>query len=194
MTPSDGSTPHRGGAVRPRSDLELAAQQLRAIDRFHAARLAAEGSDGPERLEVVRREHAALVARAHAQLRATGDLLAEQVPCRAVLAHRSPWFAEAVAEVLRDGGIEVLAGLDDGADLVGTAVAEQPDLVLIDEDLGAERLVREVREYCPSTLVAAQVSGGARVGALLDAGAATVFTRQVPPAEVGLRLRELLSA
>ena len=147
--------------------------------------------DAARRLEVLRREHDALVARAHEQLRSSGSLLHGSAERRVVIAHRSEWFVSKVAAVLEDHGLAVVARLDNGADVVGLAVAEQPDLVLVEDTLAmvpGEQVVREVREFCPGTILAAQVPYADRIGPLLEAGAATVFTRSVPPKDVAAGL------
>ena len=192
-----------------RSEVELAAQQLQGIDRFNRARrTAAEAAaattrsrelrmDASRQLEVVRRQHEALISRAHEQLRLSGALLRGSAERRTVLAHRNEWFLEKLARSLAEGGITVVARLDNGADAIGLAVAEQPDLLLVEDSLAmvsGEQVVREVRQYSPDTLIAAQVDHGGRVGAFLDAGAVSVFTRQVTPGEVADGLRALLTA
>lgn len=192
---------------QPRSELDLAAQQLRAISRFNAARRSAELAaaavvrsremrmDAARSLEVMRREHDAVVRRAHEQLRVSGRLVRRGVERRVVLAHRSRWFVDRLARDLQDGGLSVVGRLDNGADAVGLAVAEQPDLLLVEDVLAmvpGEQVVREVRRYCPATLVVAQAAHEARTGPLLEAGATTVFTRQTPPAAVARGLLDLL--
>lgn len=192
-----------------RSPLDVVAQQLTAIERFHrnrhlteqaaaaAARSRELRMDAARRLEVVRREHDALVARADEQLRLTGDVLHGSAAPRVVLAHRNAWFAGRITELLRDAGAQVVASVDNGADAIGLAVAEQPDLLLVEDTLAmvpGEQVVREVRQFCAATCVVAQVAYSDRVGAMLDAGAMTVFTRQVPPGDVAEGMRALLPA
>lgn len=204
LTDTSSSSP----SWRPRSELDLADQQLRAIVRFNAARRMAEDAaaavarsremrmDAARSLEVLRREHDAVVRRAHEQLRVTGNQL-RGVQRRVVLAHRNEWFLGKVALSLQDHGFLVVARLDNGADAVGLAVAEQPDLVLVEDTLAmvpGEQVVRELRRFCPETWVVAQVAYGDRVPVLLQAGAATVFTRQVPPLDVAHGMVELLVA
>ena len=194
---------------RPRSELDLAAQQLQAITRFNDARRMAEGAaaavarsremrmDVARSLEVLRREHDAVVRRAHEQLRVTGSMLRGTPGRRVVIAHRNDWYVGKVTAALQDRGLLVVARVDNGADAVGIAVAEQPDLLLVEDTLAmlpGEQVVRDVRSYCPQTLIAAQVSHGDRVGALLQAGAGAVFTRQVPPAEAVTGMLDLLAA
>lgn len=148
-------------------------------------------------LEVLRREHDAVVRRSHEQLRVTGALLEGAPERRVVIAHRNEWYAGKVAHALRDHGLLVVAQVDNGADAVGIAVAEQPDLLVVEDTLAmvpGEQVVRDVRRYCPDTLVAAQVAYGDRVGPLLHAGAAAVFTRRVPPLDAVRSMLELLPA
>lgn len=200
---------HDGSRPAPRSPLDVVAQQLTAIERFHGYRHLAEEAaaaaarsrelrmDAARRLEVVRREHEALVARADEQLRRTGDLLHGSAAPRVVLAHRNAWFAGRVAELLRDAGAQVVASVDNGADAIGVAVAEQPDLLLVEDTLAmvpGEQVVREVRQLCAGTCVVAQVAYSDGVGSMLDAGAMTVFTRRVPPGDVAEGMRALLPA
>ncbi len=208
----DGAADHGQAptaAWRPRTELDLAAQQLQAIARFNAARRMAESAaaaaarsremrmDVTRSLEVLRREHDAVVRRAHEQLRVTGALLRGTPERRVVIAHRNEWFVGKVTRVLRDSGVLVVAQVDNGADAVGIAVAEQPDLLVVEDTLAmvpGEQVVREVRSYCPQTAVAAQVAYGDRVRALLQAGAGTVFTRQVPPLDAVRGMLDLLPA
>jgi len=199
-------TTTRPAARLTTSELDLAMTQLAAIQRFTAERataLAAEVAahtremrlDAARRVDVLRRKQDALVARAHAQLQHAGGPLFVLPPVRAVLAHRSPWFVEKVTSALLEAQVEVVAHTSNGAEAVGIAVAEQPDLVLVEDSLEmvtGEEVVRDLREFCPDTAIAAQVAYGDRVGAMLEAGAETVFTRQVPPADVAEQLQALL--
>ena len=203
----DHCSPTRDSA--PRTPVELASRQLHAIEAFNAARRTAEQAaaaagrsremrmDADRTLEVIRREHQAIIARTEVQLRESAALLRATSGRRVVLAHRNAWFVGKVSELLRDNGFAIVAAVDNGADAVGTAVAEQPDLLLVEDRLAmvpGEHVVREVRRYCSDALIAAQVDYGDRVGALLEAGASAVFTRQIPPADVARRLRGLFAA
>lgn len=203
-------TPLSSGAPRwrPRTELDLVAQQLRAIERFNCARHAREQAaadrsrtremrlDASRSMQVLRRQHDALVARADAQLRASGDALHSTRERRAVLAHRSGWFLREVARVLEDRGVSVVAQVDNGADAVGLLVAEQPDLVLVEDALAMARgddVVREAREFAPGTLVGVHVGSDDRVRPLLEAGAAAVFPRLTRPQEVADQVLRLLA-
>jgi CheY-like chemotaxis protein len=195
------------GPVHCRSQLEVARQQLRAIDAFNRARRVAEDAaasgrrpremtmDVHRQREVLRRQHRAMVDRLDVQLRLSGAPLQSSTGRRVVLAHRNEWFAGKVSALMRDQGLSVVARVENGADAVGAALAEQPDLVLVEDKLAmvaGEEVVRVVRRYCPDTLLAVQVDYGDRVPDLLKAGASAVFTRQVPPVDVAERLRDLL--
>lgn len=193
---------------QPRTELVLVAQQLRAIEQFNRARhdreqAAASRSrtrelrlDATRSLQVLRREHDAVVARAHAQLRASGDVLHGTADRRVVLAHRSEWFLREVAGGLRDGGVCVVAQVDNGADAVGLLVAEQPDLVLVEDALAMARgddVVREAREFAPDTLVGVHVGSDDRLRPLREAGAAAVFPRLTRPRDVAAGVLALLA-
>lgn len=194
---------------QPRSEIDLAAQQLLAVERFNRARRMREEAaaaaarsrelrmDAARSMEVLRRQHDAVVARADAQLRASGQLLCSTAERRVVLAHRDDWLVRKLQRTLEERGVHVVARTDNGADAVGLVVAEQPDLVLVEDTLAMQtglEVIREIREFSPQTLVTAQAAHGGRVGQLLDAGATTVFTRQVPPHDVVRSLLELVGA
>ena len=203
---ADGAAP---GAPEwhPRSDLDLAAQQLQAVDRFNRARHMREEAaaaaarsrelrmDAARSIEVLRRQHDAVVSRAHEQLRTSGQLLRSTAERRVVLASRSDWLVGKLQRALQDRGVQVVARTDNGAEAVGIVVAEQPDLVLVEDTLamvaGLE-VIREIRQFSPDTVVAAHATSGDRVGQLMDAGASAVFTRQVPPHEVAQSLLRLV--
>ena len=194
---------------QPRSELELAAEQVRAVERFNRARHLREEAaaaaarsremrmDAARSLDVLRHQHEAVISRAHEQLQASGQLLRSVADRRAVLAHRDDWLRRKVASTLEAHGVRVVAGTDNGADAVGMIVAEQPDLVLVEDTLsmlaGLE-VIRDVRRFSPGTVVTAKAAYGDRVGPLLDAGATTVFTRQVTPEDVALSMLELVGA
>ena len=196
-------------AAEPRSDLELARQQLEAIDRWHDARRttqeAAQRStasrearmDLARRLDIVRAEHRAIISRTDAQLRSSVELLRRATPRRAVVVHRSSWFADKVASDLGLRHIEVVATLTNGAEAVGAVIAEQPDLLLVEDSLpmmSGEDVVREVRRFAPLTRIGAQVAYDDRIAAMLEAGAHSAYTRRVPPADVAAALAGLLPA
>ena len=194
-------------ASEPRSDLDLARQQLEAIDRWHDARRATrEGAqrsaasrearmDLARRLDVIRAEHRAIVARTDAQLRSSVELLQRTTPLRAVVVHRNSWFMDKVAADLGLRSIHVVAMLTNGAEAVGAVIAEQPDLLLVEDSLpmmSGEDVVREVRTFAPLTRIGAQVAYDDRIAAMLEAGAHSAYTRRVPPADVAAALAGLL--
>ena len=194
-------------AGESRSDLDLARQQLAAIDRWHAVRRAAREAaertatsresrmDVARRLAVIRAEHKAIVERTDAQLRTSVELLQRTAPRRAIVVHRNAWFIDKVAADLTLRSIDVVARMTNGAEAVGAVVAEQPDLLLVEDSLpmmSGEDVVREVRTFAPSTRIGAQVAHDDRIAVMLDAGAHSAYTRRVPPADVAAGLAELL--
>src|SRR6478672_7316847 len=78
----------------PRSDLDLARQQLSAIDAWHTARRLSQASaerttasrearmDLARRLDVIRAEHRAIIERTEAHLRSSAELLQISAPRR----------------------------------------------------------------------------------------------------------------
>ncbi|MCW2778968.1 MAG: hypothetical protein JWN17_2693 [Frankiales bacterium] len=190
-----------------RSDLDLARRQLEAVEAYNASRRQSEEAlaatvrsremrmDSARRLEVLRREHDALVQRSHEQLALTGGLLRSAGSPRVVVAHRNAWFVDRVSSGLADRGLQVVARVDNGAETVGLVVAEQPDLLLVEDTLAmvpGEQVVARLRTLCPDLLIAAHVAHGDQVDLFLRAGAAGVFTRRVPPADVAASIVDLL--
>jgi hypothetical protein len=159
-----------------------------AVRRLECAQLTLEEAaqprgDARERLVGLRRANAALLTRADDSITQTLDLLSTRRP-RAVVAHGQDWMRDKIASGLTARGVRVLAAVDDGADALGIAVAEQPELVVVEDTLPticAADLVEALREYAPRALVTAQVRSEREVGEMLDAGASAVFSRRVPP-------------
>ena len=212
MGPADPLTPAAAqltddSVPDARSDLDLARQQLAAIEQWHAARRTAQAAaertaasrearmDLARRMDVIRTEHRAIVARTDAHLRSSVELLRGTAPRRAIVVHRNSWFTEKVCSDLVARQIVVVATLTNGAEAVGAVVAEQPDLLLVEDSLpmlSGEDVLREVRRFAARTRVGVQVAYDDRVAAVLEAGADTVYTRRVPPTDVAQGLAELL--
>lgn len=203
MSPSPDPGQHEG-----RRQLDLMTAQIEAIDAWHRARRVREAAaqvaavtresrlDLSRRMEARRREQQALLARADAQLRASGNVLTARVPTRAVLAHRNAWLRNAVCARLEELGVQVVGAFEDGADAAGTVVVEQPELLLVEDrlpTLSGVEVVQRAREFAPGTVVGAQVLDSSGVQALVEAGASAVFTRRVPPAEIADQLLACLS-
>ncbi len=201
--------PSRPGAADDAgcSDLDLARRQLAAIDRWHEARRSTQQAaqrtatsrearmDFARRLDVIRAEHRAIVERTDEQLRTSVELLQRTAPRRAIVVHRSSWFVDKVAADLTLRSICVVAKLSNGAEAVGAVVAEQPDLLLVEDSLpmmSGEDVVREVRGFAPLTRIGVQVAYDHRIAAMLEAGAHSAYTRRVPPADVAEALAGLL--
>lgn len=185
----------------------LALRQVAAIEAFLAARRAVHGQepDVPQgreaaradaRRELLERQHAALVARAHDALVAGSDLVVPLRP-RALVVHRDPWYADRLSRALGDEGVTVLARLDDGADAVGAAVADQPDLLLLEDPLPTMtgvQVVREVRRWSPGTAVFVQAADERDAPGLRDAGARACLARHLPPVDVARTVADALQA
>ena len=204
-TTSDLSRP----VVRRPGATDVAVRQVRAIDAFHRARHAAEQAaactassretrlDAARRLDVVRRQHATIVERTDAALRNAGDVVARSGSPRAVVAHRDDWFGRTLARALDDQGFRLLARLGNGAEAVGATVAEQPEVLVLEDPLPmmtGQQVVTEVRDYAPHTVVAVHASDPRATARLLQAGADRVFGRQATPADVAQDLGLLLGA
>lgn len=188
------------GTSPSRSQLDVMKAQVQAIDawtRAHHLNEAAAQTVGMtremrldlrRRLEARRREQAAIAARADAQLRSGGELLnGGCLRTRAVVAHRNAWMREKVTTLLVAGGVDVVGVFDDGADAAGTVVAEQPELVMLEDrlpTLSGIDVVRRVRDYSPLSVVGAQALDSEGVAPLVDAGAHAVFTRRIPAADM----------
>jgi CheY-like chemotaxis protein len=195
-------------ALFTRPDTERLADQLAAIDAWNRARREVEawateaGSremrlDRARRLDVIRRQQRALVEATERQLRDAGGLLRSAPAPRAVIVHRNDWFKNKMGVALRAGGVEVVDELSNGADAVGVVVAEQPDVLLVEDKLpmlGGMDVLREVRRFASKTVVTVQVVDDWEIGPFLEAGARTAFTRRIPPADVAGAICDLLAA
>ncbi len=185
----------------------LMIRQVEALDAWNVAReqrermlLAPGGSremrlTAARRLEVLQRAHQAVLDRTARFLSREPSPLPERAALTAVIAHRQEWFAQKLTEALEERGVDVISVVENGADAVGTVVAEQPTILLVEERLAmltGEEVISEVRLFAPHTIVGAQVTSGEQVGAMCDAGARTAFTRQIPPVDVADGLVALL--
>ncbi len=114
---------------------------------------------------------------------------------RVLVVHRQPWFCDRITAALPGLGLGLAGVVHDGADAIGTLVAEQPELVIAEDRLPAvsgRELARRARLLAPRTAVALQVFDEQAVAAALEAGARAVYTRQVPPADLAGELPALL--
>ncbi len=176
---------------------ELLAAQLRGLQRWQTTRRATEQSaqrpgltregrlDAARQLDVRRREHQAILDRIEQSWQQLQPMPARP-PVTAVIAHSHQWTSQRLSAELTERAVELVAAVTNGADAVGISVAEQPALVVVDELLAMRSgpdVAAALREFCPDTVVVGYVSGPAAIAELLDAGAASVLTRRVPPAE-----------
>lgn len=153
--------------------------------------------DLARRRDVVERQRQALIDWTARQLLESDHVLCSLAVRRAVVVHRNDWFKGKVAAGLEADGISVVAALENGAEAVGVVVAEQPDVLLLENKLpmlpGLE-VTRAVRRYSPRTAVVAQVESDMEIGPFLDAGAITAYPRRVPPADIVAAVRQYLVA
>jgi CheY-like chemotaxis protein len=186
----------------------LVARQIEAIDAWNVAREQREAMyeappsvsrelrlDFARRLDVLHRVHEAMLSRAAESLAHQPCPILSPLPRRALIAHRQEWFVNQLTEALREHGITVVAATNNGADALGFVVAEQPDVLLVEDKLsmltGAE-LVAKAAIFAPHTIVAAHVRDNAGVGHMLNAGARNAFARQVPPADIADALARMV--
>jgi CheY-like chemotaxis protein len=197
-----------GPTWSPRSFAALLSDQLEAIAAFQDHRRAVESAveepglsreqrlDARRRLDVLRRQHDAILAATAQSMEASGGVLRAMGP-RALLVHRNEWLRRRVAQDLERLGVEVVAQLDNGADGVGALVAEQPDLLFVEDTLpmvSGLQVLSAARRYAPRSLLTAQVGYDDQVAAARDAGALATFTRRIPPADIGAALARLVAA
>jgi CheY-like chemotaxis protein len=190
----------------PRPFAELLADQLAGISAFQQHRRAVESSveapgmsreqrlDARRRLDVLRRQHEAVLSATSQAMADSGGVLHAMGP-RALLVHRNEWLRRRVAQDLERCGVEVVAQLDNGADGVGAMVAEQPDILFVEDTLpmvSGLQVLQEARRYTRRTVLAAQVGYDDQIAAALDAGAVAAFTRRIPPADIGAELASLV--
>ncbi len=186
-------------AWRTRTQQQVLWDQLRGVEAWRRSRdpqlLGADPSGGrglsrEQRLDAARRQAAlqrerrALFAALDRQLRDSAEFLSRPSRPRVVLAHRSDWLLERVAEGFVGHGFDVLALLSDGADAIGTAVAEQPDVLVVEDRLPSAtglEVLHAVRQLAPRTVLAVHLLGAGDVGPYLQAGARSVVTRRVAP-------------
>lgn len=154
------------------------------------------GAAREERMERERREAVRDREREALQARAAKAAPPDDRP-RAVVVHRAAWLRDALCRELERAGVSVVELHEDGAAGLGTIVAEQPDLVVVQEQLpwkeGLE-VVREVRRFSPATRVAVHLDRPAAEREARDAGADVVFPRSTRPGDMVAALREMADA
>ncbi|MCU1599545.1 MAG: hypothetical protein JWO22_254 [Frankiales bacterium] len=188
----------------PRSYTDRVTQQIRAIEAWNQSRqMAAKADqqsrearmDARRRLDVIRAAHAAIIERSRSSLADSGRVLDAFPAPTLVLAHRQPWWRDKLAGQLAAAGVHVLACLDNGADAIGVSIAEQPDLLVVEDNLlmvSGTGVIREVRAFAPATVIVAQAQTEQQISALLEAGAHLTFTRRVSPVMIAEELCNLV--
>jgi hypothetical protein len=201
------TTIDRPSASRVTQPVELLVLQLRGLELWHLARRASEQAadrpdlsrqghlDASRQVDVRRREREAILHRLSDCDDENACPMPIAVPARAVVAHRHAWARDSLTDQLTQRDFRVLCHLDNGADAVGVCVAEQPDLLIVDELLAMRSgsdVISQVAQFCPCTLIAGYVRDETAVGDLLEAGARTVFTWRVTPGDMADRLSALV--
>lgn len=192
--------------MTPRTPLEVLQDQLDGVTSWQVEARAREVADGAvtdsrearmdaqRRLDALRRTHRALLDRADGDHVLTGLDVARP---RAVLVHRNDWVLERLSQALTGCGLLVVAAARDGADALGIVVAEQPDLLFLEDRLPSvptAAVLASVLVHARHTLVAVQVEHDEAAPAMFDAGAAAVFNRRVPTDVLAVQLAELLAS
>ena len=120
------------------------------------------------------------------------------VAARTVLiVHRHQWFTGPLSQSLADDDTAVPYVIADGAEGIGIMVAEQPDVVVIEDRLSsvtAVDFVTRARVLAPRTAVAVQIATAETSTEVLTAGARAVFTRRLAPADAAQHVKALLTA
>ncbi len=188
---------------------ELTQLQLDGMRTFHerrrarlasvelAARTREQRLDAARVLHSLREQQRALVAQAAARLADGADLLDRFDRPRIVVAHRQDWFVARLRSALGATAWQWVARPSNGAEAVGVVVAEQPDVVFLEDRLPLLTgcaVICEIVACAPRSLVAVQVADDRDLGAVLDAGAQAVYARRMPPADVARSLDELVAA
>lgn len=181
----------------------LLCRQLQAVDAWNCERHAREARlsvagpyrevrlDAVRELEAVSRAHRALIEYLGQELAGGSPRFAESPAPRAIVAHRQLWFARTLRIALSELGVRVVATCDNGADAVGVVVAEQPELLLVEECLpgmSGRQVIDEALQFAHATVPVVQVTHSSRIADFLAAGARAVLTRQVPPADVARQM------
>ena len=184
--------PQRGRRRATRSGVQRAVDQVQAVDAWLSARRDRERllhhvpTSRDQRLDVAREVDA--LRTTHEAIKGccarASDPGSRRPPgATAVVAHRHAWFADELAVLLEEQGAVVLVCTDNGAEALGTVVAEQPDVLLAGDRLAmvpGRALLAATRDYSPGTLRALYASDQ-RQADVLRAVADAVFLRPHPP-------------
>ena len=196
-TPLHRWRPRDPDALRRDREAAVEAFQARARTAEQAALLAEhtreQRLDARRRLDALQRQQRALVERAAETARLSAEVVDPRP--RVVVAHRQPWLRDRLSAGLLGAGLQVVGQVENGADALGLTVAEQPDLLFVEDALpmvGGLQVLAESRELAPATLVAVQVAYASDVGRAVEVGAAAAFPRTARPADIAEALRRLL--
>ena len=205
MPPVDADHPERSWGAASEADLVIG--QILAIDAWFRAcpeaSVPATKSSREDRMERDRQrrtlEAISSAIRSRTALGQEDDNAPKSKPgsLRAVVAHRNPWFVQTLSAVLAEYGVHMVDQLVNGAEAIGVTIAEQPDLLVIEDAMALLTGVQAVQlagRYAPRTLTAVQVGHRERIQRLLEAGADVAFVRSVPLRDVAGDLTALVEA
>ena len=138
-----------------RTPAQSVAGSLRAIDAWHLAR--SRGADGRELLSTAeQRQLEAIVMSTSQQLEQSGPPLAASLCPRVLVGHHDERFVDALLTASPQAGLIVVAYCWDGDRVVGFAVAEQPDVLILSDELPGpclDQVVCDVRRFSPGTVI-----------------------------------------
>ncbi len=138
-----------------RTPAQSVAGSLRGIDAWHLARR--RGADGREMLSAAeQRQLLAIVMSTSQQLEQSGPPLSASLWPRVVVAHHDERFVDALLTASPRAGLVVVACCWDGDHVVGFTVAEQPDALILSDELPGpclDQIVCDVRRFSPETVI-----------------------------------------
>jgi DNA-binding NarL/FixJ family response regulator len=114
-----------------------------------------------------------------------------------VVVNRNPWFVDRLCLALEQYGIDMVARLSNGAEALGVTIAEQPDLLLIEDAMAlmrGEDVIAQAQQFAPRTLLAIQVDRESRAKDLTAMGADAALSRQRAPVDVAADIAGLVAA
>lgn len=194
-------------ALPDRLDADLVRRQHLAVEAWWAelgrrVEAAASGGDAGDGLELrgwlrTRAAVDACLARRSHQGGTRGLPVGGRA--RAVVAHRLPSFGRDLEAALAARGVQVIGSGRDGAVAVAMTVVEQPDLLVLDDDLpwlSTAEVLTSVRRFAPRTTVLLRVDqdpDAAPCAGAVGTSGVPLVSREVAPDAVGELCAALLS-
>jgi DNA-binding NarL/FixJ family response regulator len=116
--------------------------------------------------------------------------------CTVVLGHRDRGFTQDLGAALATTRLHLVASRSDAAAAAACIIAEQPDVVLVEQALPGmptAELLEQIRCRSPRTVVAVLADDPVVMGRLLDGGATSAFHSQFPPEELARELARMVA-